>query len=45
MFGILAKQSVPLPGRDHPEMVTSAVLNDDEHRKFQILIGMLKLDE
>jgi hypothetical protein len=25
----------------HPEMDTSAVLNDDEHHKFQMLIGML----
>jgi hypothetical protein len=41
MFGILTKKSVPLPSGDHPEMVTSAVLNDDEHRKFQMLIGML----
>jgi hypothetical protein len=41
MFGILTKKSVPLPGGDHPEMDTSAVLNDDEHRKFQMLIGML----
>jgi hypothetical protein len=41
MFGILPKKSVPLPSGDHPEMDTSAVLNDDEHRKYQMLIGML----
>jgi hypothetical protein len=41
MFGVLTKQSVPLPAGDHPEMDTSAVLNDDEHRKYQMLIGIL----
>jgi hypothetical protein len=41
MFGVLTKKYVPLPAKDHPEMDTSAVLNDDEHRKFQMLIGML----
>jgi hypothetical protein len=29
MFGTLYKKSVPLPAGDHPEMDTSAVLNDD----------------
>jgi hypothetical protein len=41
MFGILAKEIRTPSRRDHPEMDTSAVLNDDEHRKFQMLIGIL----
>ena len=41
MFGSLKKYSVPLPAGDHPEMDTSELLNDDGHRKYQMLVGML----
>jgi hypothetical protein len=41
MFGILRKYSLPMPSGDHPEMDTSTLLNDDEHRKYQMLVGML----
>jgi hypothetical protein len=37
MFGILTEIRTP-SRRDHPDGLTSAVLNDDEHRKFQMLI-------
>ena len=40
-FGRLTKQSLPLPGGDHPEEDTSEFLNDSDHRRYQMLIGML----
>jgi hypothetical protein len=41
MFGILAKSTVPMVHGDHPETDDSEVLCDDDHRKFQMLIGIL----
>ena len=41
MFGAISKESTPLPSNDHPEMDTSDPLKPEEHRKFQMLIGML----
>jgi hypothetical protein len=41
MFGALTKNSTPLPAGDHPEMDDSELCSDDEHRKFQMLMGML----
>jgi hypothetical protein len=41
MFGVLNKYSVPMPAGDHPELDTSELLSDDEHKKYQMLIGML----
>ena len=43
IFGCLPKQSTPLPVTDcHPEMDTSPLLGLEDHRKFQMLIGMLQ---
>jgi hypothetical protein len=41
MFGNLKKYNNPSETGDHPECDTSMVLNDDRHRKYQMLIGML----
>jgi hypothetical protein len=41
MFGNLNKNSIPMAAGDHPELDTSPLLNDDEHRKYQMLLGML----
>ena len=41
MFGKLTKQNSPSVPGDHPELDDTELLNDDEHRKFQMLIGML----
>jgi hypothetical protein len=41
MFGILPKATTPMNANDHPELDDSTILRDDEHRKFQMLIGML----
>jgi hypothetical protein len=41
MFGTLKKDSIPMAAGDHPELDTSPLLNDDEHRKYQMLLGML----
>lgn len=41
VFGKLKKNSVPLVANDHPKEDTSELLNDDDHRKYKILIGML----
>jgi hypothetical protein len=40
-FGMPPKQSTPLPQDDHPELDTSPLLNDIQHKKYQMLIGML----
>ena len=43
MFGVLPKESTPLPKEDcHPEMDESPLLDLDGHRKFQMLLGMLQ---
>ncbi len=41
MFGSLKKYSNPMETGDHPELDDSKVLNDDGHRKFQMLMGIL----
>ena len=43
IFGCLPKQSTPLPVTDcHPEVDTSPLLGLEDHRKFQMLLGMLQ---
>ena len=43
LYGCLPKVSTPLPVEDcHPEMDTSPLLALDDHRKFQMLLGMLQ---
>ena len=43
IFGCQAKVSTPLPVTDcHPELDTSPLLGLDDHRKFQMLLGMLQ---
>ena len=41
MFGSLPKQTTPLPTNDHPELDNTFLLDDDRHRKYQMLLGML----
>jgi hypothetical protein len=41
IFGSLRKCSVPMTAGDHPELDDSPLLNDDKHRKYQMIIGML----
>lgn len=41
MFGNLPKHRSPLANGDHPEEDDTPLLNDDDHRKYQMLIGML----
>jgi hypothetical protein len=41
MFGVLVKSTVPIIAGDHPETDTSELLDDEKHRKFQMLIGIL----
>jgi hypothetical protein len=40
-FGMPMKESVPLPQDDHSELDTTPLLNDHQHKKYQMLIGML----
>ena len=40
-FGPLKKNSIPLVGSDHPEEDTSDFLSDDDHTRYQMLVGML----
>ena len=43
IFGTLPKESTPLPVTElHPELDTSPLLGLDEHRKYQMLLGMLQ---
>ena len=43
LYGCLPKQSTPLSVEDcHPEMDTSPLLGLNDHRKFQMLLGMLQ---
>ena len=43
VFGCLAKKSTPLPVTDtHPELDTSPLLRLEDHRKLQMLLGMLQ---
>jgi hypothetical protein len=41
IFGNLPKKDTPMVDGDHPELDESSPLNDDEHRQYQMLIGML----
>ena len=44
-FGILAKEKTAMPTKDeqtHPETDTSPLLGLDDHRKYQMLLGMLQ---
>ena len=41
IFGTLPKKNSPMVDGDHPELDTTSPLNDDNHRKYQMLIGML----
>jgi hypothetical protein len=40
-FGNIPKQSVPMANDDHPEMDASPLLDDDGHRDYQMLMGIL----
>ena len=43
IYGTLAKESTPLPVTElHPELDTSPLLGLDDHRKYQMLLGMLQ---
>jgi hypothetical protein len=43
IFGCLAKQSTPLPVKEcHPELDESPLLQLEDHRTFQMLLGMLQ---
>ena len=43
LYGCLPKESTALPVKDcHPELDTSPLLGLDDHRKFQMLLGMLQ---
>jgi hypothetical protein len=41
IFGVLKKSTVPILAGDHPETDDSEVLGDQDHRRFQMLIGIL----
>ena len=41
IFGSLQKRDIPMVTGDHPEMDETDILSDDEHTKYQMLIGML----
>ncbi len=41
MLGKIPKSTVPMAASDHPEMDVTEVLDDDKHRQFQMLIGIL----
>jgi hypothetical protein len=41
MFGSLKKHSHLEETGDHPELDESKVMDDDGHRKYQMLIGIL----
>lgn len=41
MFGTLPKSEVPMASGDHPETDDTKVLDDNGHRKFQMLVGIL----
>jgi hypothetical protein len=40
-FGVLSKSTDPMTHGDHPETDDNKVLGDDDHHKFQMLIGIL----
>ena len=42
IFDTLIKHDIPMVTRDHPKLDESKHLDDDEHTKYQMLIGMLK---
>jgi hypothetical protein len=37
----MKKCSVPMTAGDHPELNESPLLNNNKHRKYQMIIGML----
>lgn len=41
MFGTIPKSTVPMTASDHPETDDSEVLDDEKHRQFQMLMGIL----
>ena len=41
IVGDLPKKDTPMIDGDHPEEDTSPVMDDDNHKKYQMLIGML----
>ena len=42
IYGCLPKVSTPIPVTDcHPELDESPLLELDDHRKYQMLLGML----
>ena len=41
IFGSLQKHDIPMVTGDHLEMDKTDILSDDEHTKYQMLIGML----
>ena len=41
MFGALKKHSHPMETGDHPEMDESEIMDDEGHRKYQMLMGIL----
>ena len=41
IFDTLIKHDIPMVTRDHPKLDESKHLDDDEHTKYQMLIGML----
>ena len=43
IYGCLPKESAPMPVTDcHPELDDTPLLGIDDHRKFQMLLGMLQ---
>jgi len=41
MFGTLIKHDIPMVAGDHPKLDKSKHLDDEEHTKYQMLIGIL----
>ena len=41
IYGNLKKERIPSKAGDHPELDTSELLDDKEHQKYQMLIGIL----
>eukprot|EP00957_Ditylum_brightwellii_P059920 4549283-Ditylum_brightwellii.AAC.1 len=43
MFGKLLKHEIPMVSGDHPEEEDSTILDDSDHQKYQMLLGMFNL--
>ena len=41
LYGVLEKKDSPMTSKDHPEEDASEILNENDHQKYQMLIGML----